>query len=93
MIVECRAVVVQDGRPVARLGPGDFFGEIAVLDHGTRIADVMADSDLVAMLCRNQEFRQIIDECPTVARELMVGLARRMRSVTEDDSRAGVSSA
>lgn len=80
VIIEGSAMVLQDGRTVARLGPGDFFGEIAVLDHGTRIADVQAETDVVAVVCTDQEFRQIIDECPTVARELMVGLARRMRS-------------
>lgn len=83
VIVEGSAIVVQHGRTVATLGAGDFFGEIAVLDHGPRIAEVVAVSDLVAVVCTDREFRQIIDECPTVARALMVELARRVRASSD----------
>ena len=48
MIVEGTATVSIDGNEVASLGPGDFFGEISLLDGGPRTATVTADTDLVA---------------------------------------------
>lgn len=78
------AVVRRGNVEVARLGRGDVFGEIAVLDHGARTATVLAATELIAAVCQEREFRQIIEECPTVARRLLVGLAQRMRAMNTD---------
>jgi len=47
IIKEGRVSVVRDGQSIASLGPGQFFGEISVLDGGPRTADVRADTDTV----------------------------------------------
>jgi CRP-like cAMP-binding protein len=81
VILEGVAVVQRGGSEVARLARGDLWGEIAALDHGARTATVLAATDVLAVVCHEQEFRAIIEECPTVAHRVLVGLAMRMRSM------------
>ena len=80
VIVEGTAAVSKGGRPIATLGPGDFFGEIALLDNGPRTATVTAESDLVAEVSSHQEFAELIEGAPSLARKLLVGVARRLRA-------------
>lgn len=84
VILEGVAVVRRGNLELTRLGRGDVFGEIAVLDHGARTATVLAATELVAVICHEREFREIIEECPTVAHRLLVGLAQRFRSLDGD---------
>lgn len=84
VILEGVAVVRRGNVEVARLGRGDVFGEISVLDHGARTATVLAATPLLAVVCHEREFREIIEECPTVAHRLLVGMARRVRSTSPD---------
>ncbi len=86
VILEGVAVVRQGNVEVARLGRGDVFGEISVLDHGARTATVLAATELVAVVCHEREFREIIEECPTVAHRLLVGMAQRVRSIRPDSA-------
>jgi CRP-like cAMP-binding protein len=81
IILEGTATATKDGRPVAQLGPGDYFGEIALLDPGVRTATVVADTDMTVAVVGDREFTQVLDEAPAVARKIMQGLARRLREV------------
>ncbi len=81
VIVEGAATVVAGGRTIATLGPGDFFGEIALLDNGPRTATVVAETDLVAEVSSQREFVELVAGAPRLARNLLVGLARRIRAV------------
>jgi len=80
VIVDGTATVHVGDRTVAILGPGDFFGEIALLDDGPRTATVIADTDLVAEVSNHREFVDLLTEAPNLARNLLVGLARRLRA-------------
>ena len=80
VIVEGTAKVFVADRQVAVLGAGDFFGEVALLDNGPRTATVVADTDLVADVSSQQEFAELIEGAPTLARTLLVGLAQRLRA-------------
>jgi CRP-like cAMP-binding protein len=80
VIVEGTAKVRIADREVATLGPGDFFGEIALLDNGPRTATVVAETDLVADVSSHQEFAALIEGAPTLARKLLVGIAQRLRA-------------
>ena len=80
VIVEGTAKVVVANREIAVLGPGDFFGEIALLDDGTRTASVIAETDLVAEVSGQREFADLLIGAPGLARKLLVGLARRLRA-------------
>jgi CRP-like cAMP-binding protein len=83
VIVEGRAKVyrskVATGRPIARLGPGDFFGEMALLDGGPRSATVVADGDLTALRLSRSAFKKTIAREPALSLSIMAELATRLR--------------
>jgi len=78
IIVSGAATVHRDGVPVAKLGPGDYFGEIALLAHTPRTATVVADTDLIVDAFNRHEFAALLDTSPTLARELLVSVASRV---------------
>jgi CRP/FNR family cyclic AMP-dependent transcriptional regulator len=80
VMVEGTARVEIGGRSVATIGPGDFFGEIALLDGGPRTATVIAETDLVAEVIGQREFAGLVEDSPHLAKKLLVGLARRLRA-------------
>jgi CRP-like cAMP-binding protein len=79
------AAVSVQGEEIRTLGPGDYFGEIALIDSGTRSATVTATTDLRCRGMTAWEFRPFVQEHPEVAWPLLEGLASRLR---EAESRA-----
>ncbi len=79
LIVDGTASVTRNGRKVATLGPGQYFGELALLDRGPRTATVTADGDLTVLVLGQREFAGLIDDVPEFAHKLLAGLARRLR--------------
>jgi CRP/FNR family cyclic AMP-dependent transcriptional regulator len=79
VIVEGTATVSKGGVAVATLGPGDHFGELALLDGGPRTATVTADSDMEVLVLSKPAFNGVLDEIPTLAHKLLVSLAHRLR--------------
>jgi CRP/FNR family transcriptional regulator, cyclic AMP receptor protein len=69
-IEEGTAEVRVDEQTVARLGPGDVFGEIALLRTGRRTAAVVSTSPMKLFSLFEQDFREIESQVPTLAREL-----------------------
>ena len=63
----------------ASLGPGDYFGEMAILDDGVRSASVTAATDVTSYFLTPWEFRPFVEEHPEVAVKLLGTLARRLR--------------
>lgn len=81
VIMEGEAVVRRNGRKVATLGPGDCFGELALLDHGPRTATVTAQSDMRVLVLGAREFAAIVDEVPSIGSKLLKTLAGRIREL------------
>ncbi|HEX2738035.1 MAG TPA: cyclic nucleotide-binding domain-containing protein [Acidimicrobiia bacterium] len=79
VIISGKARVTRRGRKVATLGPGDFFGDLALLDKAPRNATVTADTPMELVVLGQREFAAIIDEVPGFSRKLLAGLARRLR--------------
>ena len=79
VIVDGQARVTAGGHCLAELGPGEFFGEIAVLDGGVRTASVVAETDLVVEVIAKRDFDGLVARAPGLDRKLLVGLARRLR--------------
>ena len=73
------ARVVRGGRTLARLGPGDFFGEIAVLDKRPRTASVIADSEVRCLVLHREELRKVLADQPRAAWNMLAELAGRVR--------------
>src|SRR3954452_10338877 len=65
-----RAEVVRGSEHVADLGPGDFFGEMALLGDTTRNADVVASTQMTAMVMTDRAFRSLARKMPEVAEEI-----------------------
>jgi len=78
-IVEGTATVSRDGTKVATLGPGQSFGELALLDQAPRNATVTADTSMELVVLGHREFAGIIDDVPGFARKLLAALATRLR--------------
>lgn len=81
VILDGKASVSRDGREVNTLGPGDAFGELALLDRAPRNATVEAITDVDALVMGQREFTAALDVVPTIAHKLLVGLARRIHDV------------
>jgi len=73
-------VMVLDGRtPMRTLGPGDFFGEIALIESVPRTATVRAEGIVRLLVVGHREFHALMDEFPAVRRSVMDALAERLR--------------
>lgn len=79
VILEGSAEVMRDGVHVADLGPGDPFGELALLDGGPRTATVTTTSDVTLLVLSKPAFNAVLDEIPTLAHKLLIATARRLR--------------
>jgi CRP/FNR family transcriptional regulator, cyclic AMP receptor protein len=85
VIVSGAVRVVREGAEVARLGPGDFFGELSVLDGRPRIAQVIADGPTTCLAIATWDFEAVLMAEPRVALAILRGLAGRLRELTETD--------
>jgi CRP-like cAMP-binding protein len=83
LIVTGSVRVVRGGEEVAVLGPGDFFGELSVLDGQPRVAQVVTLEPTRCLALASWDFEQALLESPTLALSILRGLAARLRSVTE----------
>jgi CRP-like cAMP-binding protein len=83
VIVEGRVDVVRDAQTLATLGPGEFFGELSVLDGLPRVAQVVAVAPTRCLALPTWDFEQVLLEIPTLSLAILRGLATRLRSVTE----------
>jgi CRP-like cAMP-binding protein len=79
VIVAGEAVATISGTEIARLGPGSFAGEMALLDGGPRTATVTAATPMTLLVATEPEFRQLLVDAPTVARRMLVALSGRLR--------------
>ena len=90
MVIESgTAEVVHDGNHLADLGPGDFFGEIALMAEHRRTATVTATSDLRIVVMHERDFRVMEDEMPEVAAKIRAVMAERRvehRTKTGEDA-------
>jgi CRP/FNR family cyclic AMP-dependent transcriptional regulator len=80
IVIESGDVTVTvHGRDVGRLGPGDAFGEMALIDKSARSATVKADTDVHAYQLPVWSFRPFVESHPEMAWALLEALAQRVR--------------
>jgi len=79
VIEDGNASVSVGGEIVRTLGPGEHFGEIALIDSGPRSATIIASTDLRCRGMSAWEFRPFVEEHPEVAWALLETLVRRLR--------------
>lgn len=85
LIVVGTAQIVKDGKTVATIGPGDYFGEVALLDTVTRTASVVAETDLTLEVLDRRGFNTLLDEHPRLARSFLKGVAHRLSDLETEN--------
>lgn len=85
LILSGSATVNRGGEDIAELRPGNYFGEMSLLDKGPRSATVTADTDSELVIIGQREFAGVLEEVPAVAHKLLVSMAARLR---EADTKA-----
>lgn len=80
LILDGRARVEKAGQKLSELGPGQFFGEMALLDEQPRTADVKAQGPVKCLVLSPWEFWAAVGNEPEVLRTLLKETVRRMRS-------------
>jgi CRP-like cAMP-binding protein len=84
VIVEGTAEATIDGARIADLGPGQFFGEMALLDRGPRVATVIAQSSMLLLVLSGSEFEELIRQSiPSVSRRMLMVLGQRLREADQ----------
>jgi CRP-like cAMP-binding protein len=81
VIIEGQAKVQRKGRSLAKLVPGDFFGEISLLDGGERTASVVSETPMALLELKQRTFMKMLERQPDVALKMMQGLATRLREM------------
>jgi CRP-like cAMP-binding protein len=82
LLTEGDARCLVDGEEIAKLGPGDFFGEMALLDKRPRNATVIADGDAEVLVLNASEFRGLLDSSPSISEKLHAAATDRERDPT-----------
>ena len=83
IIADGTATVRRDGRVIASLGPGDFFGELAVIAGVPRTATVTADTQMTVEALNRREFSSLLDGSPKLAKKILVGAVKRLHQIEE----------
>ena len=78
LIEDGEAAVLEDGERIAALGPGDFFGEIGLIETGKRTASVVATTAMDVIVMYRPEFEQMKSELPTVADRIHAAIRERL---------------
>ena len=86
VILDGRAEVTREGKPVAELGPGDFVGELSLLDPAPRDATVTALTPMTVMVLTPPEFEAALKEARGMTRKLLAGMALRLRELDQAQS-------
>jgi CRP-like cAMP-binding protein len=69
-----------DGSLATTFEAGDFFGEMALLDHGPRVATVIAEGPTEVLVLYGHEFNALLDASPSITKKLLMALAKRVRA-------------
>lgn len=86
VVLEGTVDVLIDGKVVATCGAGDFFGEMALLDHRPRTATVIAKTDVTVDVIGRPEFSVLLDHHPQIDKQLRAAMDRRL---AEDEALLG----
>ena len=77
VILEGTAVVEREGEHLADLGPGDFFGEMGIVGHSRRNADVVATSPMRMVVLVGWDLRTLMDQFPRLRRRIQHAIVDR----------------
>lgn len=85
LIVDGQATVSRNGQRITTLGPGQYFGELALLDRRPRSATVVSDTEMLLLVLGQRQFNGVLDAVPALSHKLLAAMATRLR---ESDQKA-----
>ena len=80
IIEDVTAEVIQDGKTVAELGPGEFFGEMGVLERAPRNATVVAETPMTLLTLSSWDVKRLESKSPEAMRQLEEVIEQRRKS-------------
>ena len=86
MIVDGRVRIDRDGQTVARLGPGEFLGEIALIDRGRTTATATTEGPARLLVMSSQAFHSLLDQSPAIRLAVLSAMAARIRTLEPNPS-------
>ncbi len=81
VVVSGTASVTRSGKVIGSMGPGDFFGEIALIDRGERSATVTASAPMRVLVLGISQFQDVLQQDPDMARQLLYAVTKRLRAL------------
>ena len=81
VVVSGTADVRRAGKVISQMRAGDFFGEIALIDHGPRSATVTAASPMRLLVFARSQFQDVLHKDPSMARQLLYAVTKRLRAL------------
>jgi CRP/FNR family cyclic AMP-dependent transcriptional regulator len=83
VVVDGEVSVTKNGQEIRTLGPGDFFGEIALLEDTPRTATVVAKTPLRFFVLTRRSFRSLLAHQPALEQKVLAALEERVRATSE----------
>jgi CRP-like cAMP-binding protein len=83
LIIKGKVRVERGGKVVSRLGPGDFFGELSVLDQMPRNAHVITEVPTICLGLASWDFTKVLERYPKITLGILREVARRLRVATD----------
>jgi CRP/FNR family transcriptional regulator, cyclic AMP receptor protein len=78
VLISGSAQVAKDGEPIAQLGAGDWFGEIALLTNAPRTATVTATSPVDVLVITDRRFKDVVETMPSIALKILSSIGDRL---------------
>jgi CRP-like cAMP-binding protein len=82
VLIDGTADVIQNGKKINTMGPGDFFGEIALVAKTPRSATIEATSPVRALVINDRAFRALLERSPSIQLRVLQALAERVAQTT-----------
>ncbi len=83
MILGGRVEILRDGSSLGAFGPGDFFGEMSLLDQAPRSATIRSIEHTTCLMLSSWDFKSLLEKYPSIAVKLLEVLSRRLRVADE----------
>jgi CRP-like cAMP-binding protein len=87
LVLTGRVEILRDGKSLGAFGPGDFFGEMSLLDSAPRSATIRAIDPTTCIMLSSWDFKALLEKTPSIAVRLLEVLSRRLRVADERLSR------
>jgi CRP-like cAMP-binding protein len=86
VVVAGNVLIERGGHSLRSLGPGDFLGEIALIDDGPRTATATTETNAKLLVLAHREFHSLMDQFPSIRAAVLQALAMRVRNLEPEEA-------